>query len=50
MIQFLARRAGFYLLAAWVALSFNFFIPRLMPGDATTSLLGLFLRSRIAVV
>jgi peptide/nickel transport system permease protein len=29
----LTRRAGFYLLAAWVALTLNFLIPRMMPGD-----------------
>jgi peptide/nickel transport system permease protein len=26
-------RLGFYLLAAWAALTLNFFIPRMMPGD-----------------
>ncbi|HEY3773802.1 MAG TPA: ABC transporter permease [Solirubrobacteraceae bacterium] len=30
---FLARRLGFYLIAAWVAVTVNFFIPRLMPGN-----------------
>jgi peptide/nickel transport system permease protein len=30
---FLARRLGFYLLAVWFALTLNFVIPRLMPGD-----------------
>jgi peptide/nickel transport system permease protein len=28
-----ARRVGFYLLTAWVALTVNFFLPRLVPGD-----------------
>lgn len=28
-----ARRLGFYLLAAWVALTLTFLIPRLVPGD-----------------
>ena len=32
----LVRRMGFYLLAAWVALTLNFAIPRLMPGDPAT--------------
>ena len=32
-VQYLLRRLGFYLLAAWVAISLNFLIPRLMPGD-----------------
>jgi peptide/nickel transport system permease protein len=29
----LARRFGLYLVAAWVAITVNFFLPRLMPGD-----------------
>jgi peptide/nickel transport system permease protein len=29
----LLRKAGFYLVALWAALTVNFFIPRLMPGD-----------------
>ena len=32
----LIRRLGFYLLAGWVALTLNFFIPRWMPGDPAT--------------
>jgi peptide/nickel transport system permease protein len=31
--MFLLRKAGFYLAALWAALTVNFFIPRLMPGD-----------------
>ena len=30
---FLARRLGFYLAAAWSAITLNFFLPRLMPGN-----------------
>ena len=30
---YLARRIGFYLLTAWAAITMNFFIPRLMPGN-----------------
>jgi peptide/nickel transport system permease protein len=30
---FLARRFGFYLVTAWAAITMNFFIPRLMPGN-----------------
>ena len=30
---FIARRLGFYLITAWVAITINFFIPRLMPGN-----------------
>ena len=32
-MRFLLRRAGFYLVALWAAVTFNFIIPRLMPGD-----------------
>lgn len=42
MIGYLLRRAGFYALAAWVALTLNFFIPRLMPGDPSTVMLARF--------
>lgn len=30
---YLARRFGFYLVTAWAAITANFFIPRLMPGN-----------------
>ena len=30
---FIARRLGFYVITAWVAITINFFIPRLMPGN-----------------
>jgi peptide/nickel transport system permease protein len=30
---YLARRIGFYLITAWAAITMNFFIPRLMPGN-----------------
>ena len=32
-MTFIARRLGFYLITAWVAITINFFIPRLMPGN-----------------
>lgn len=32
-MNFLLRRLWFYAVAFWVAISFNFFIPRMMPGD-----------------
>jgi peptide/nickel transport system permease protein len=41
-VRFLLRRLGFYLLAAWVALTLNFFLPRLMPGDPATALFARF--------
>ena len=31
--MYLSRRLGFYLIALWVALTVNFFLPRLMPGN-----------------
>jgi peptide/nickel transport system permease protein len=33
-------RLGFYLIAAWAALTLNFLIPRLMPGDPATTMAG----------
>ena len=41
-MRFLLRRLGFYLLAAWVALTLNFFLPRLIPGDPATALFARF--------
>lgn len=32
-MRYLLRRIGFYLLALWVAVTINFLIPRLVPGD-----------------
>lgn len=32
-MSYLARRFGFYLVTAWAAITANFFIPRLMPGN-----------------
>lgn len=36
--RFLAKRAAFYLVTAFVALTINFFIPRAMPGDPAQTL------------
>lgn len=33
MIRFVAAKLGFFFLALWAALTFNYLIPRLMPGD-----------------
>ncbi|HLZ20606.1 MAG TPA: ABC transporter permease [Ktedonobacterales bacterium] len=38
-MRYLLRRLGFYLVALWAALTLNFLIPRLMPGDPV----GLFI-------
>jgi peptide/nickel transport system permease protein len=32
-VRFIARRLGFYVITAWIAITINFFIPRLMPGN-----------------
>ncbi len=37
-MKYILRRIGFYALAAWTALTLNFFLPRLMPGDPATAL------------
>jgi peptide/nickel transport system permease protein len=41
-MRFLLQRLGFYAVAAWVALTLNFFLPRLMPGDPATALFARF--------
>jgi len=41
-LRFLLRRLGFYVLSAWVALTINFLLPRLMPGDPATALFARF--------
>jgi peptide/nickel transport system permease protein len=39
-MRYLLRRIGFYLVALWGALTLNFLIPRLMPGDPVLLLVG----------
>ena len=41
-MPFIVRRVIFYLVAAWVALTINFFIPRAMPGNAVESVMSKF--------
>ncbi len=41
-MSFLARRFGLFLLTLWAALTINFVIPRLMPGDEATAVLARF--------
>ena len=41
-MRYLIRRFGFYALAAWAAVTLNFFLPRLMPGDPATALFARF--------
>ena len=38
-MRWFARRLGFYVFAIWVALTINFLLPRLMPGDPIAGLL-----------
>jgi len=39
-MTYLLRRVGFYLFTAWAAITINFFIPRLIPGDPVLSLIS----------
>lgn len=39
---FIARRLAFYVVAIWAAVTINFMIPRVMPGNAIASVLGRF--------
>jgi len=41
-MPFIVRRVVFYLVAAWVALTINFFIPRAMPGNAVQAVMSKF--------
>lgn len=38
--RFLGQRAGFYLFTLWAALTINFFVPRMMKGDAVDNYLA----------
>jgi peptide/nickel transport system permease protein len=39
-VRYLTRKLGFYLVAAWVALTLNFFLPRLIPGNPVDIIIG----------
>jgi peptide/nickel transport system permease protein len=39
-VRFIVRRLGFYAVAAWVAVTVNFFIPRAMPGNAVDTMMA----------
>jgi peptide/nickel transport system permease protein len=41
-MPFILRRLGFYLVAAWVALTVNFFLPRAVPGNAVEAIMSKF--------
>jgi peptide/nickel transport system permease protein len=39
-VRFVVRRTIFYVITAWAALSLNFLLPRLMPGDPVSAFLA----------
>ncbi len=39
-MRYYLRRLGFYLLAAWAAITINFLLPRLMPGNPVEALIA----------
>lgn len=39
-MRYILRRLGFYLIAFFASLTINFFLPRLIPGDPVTTILG----------
>jgi peptide/nickel transport system permease protein len=41
-MPFILRRLAFYVVAAWVALTVNFFLPRAMPGNAVEAIMSKF--------
>ncbi len=41
-MNYILRRLGFYLIAGWISLTLNFFIPRLAPGDPASALQARF--------
>jgi peptide/nickel transport system permease protein len=41
-MPFILRRLAFYVVAAWAALTANFFLPRLMPGNAVEAIMSKF--------
>src|SRR5206468_7801883 len=39
-MYYILRKIGFYLVALWIAVTLNFAIPRMMPGDPATAMFG----------
>jgi peptide/nickel transport system permease protein len=39
-MRFVIRRAGFFLLTLWAALTLNFFLPRIMPGNPINNIIS----------
>jgi len=42
IMRYLLRRAGFFLLTLWAAVTLNFFLPRMMPGNPAIAMMGKF--------
>ena len=41
-MRYFARRGGFFLITLWAALTVNFVIPRVMPGNEAAAVLATF--------
>ena len=41
-MKYFLQRIAFYIFTAWAAITLNFFIPRMIPGDPVQSLLARF--------
>ncbi|HEX6509889.1 MAG TPA: ABC transporter permease, partial [Chloroflexota bacterium] len=41
-MTYLLRKIGFYVLTLWIAVTLNFIVPRLMPGDPATAMFAQF--------
>ncbi|HEY1703812.1 MAG TPA: ABC transporter permease [Trebonia sp.] len=41
-MRYVLRRAGFFLVTLWAAVTLNFFLPRLMPGNPAIAMMGKF--------
>jgi peptide/nickel transport system permease protein len=39
-VRFIARRVGFYVIAAWVAITVSFFLPRMVPGNPIAAVIA----------
>lgn len=39
-MKYILQRLGFYLAALWAGVTFNFFLPRLLPGDPVQVIFG----------
>ena len=46
-MRYVLRRAGFFLITLWAAVTLNFFLPRMMPGNPAIAMMGKF-RGRIS--